>query len=152
MDELTQAYHVLATNGFAATIASPGGGTVQADWYDTAVAYNDAFVADTTAIRKLTTITRTEAVRAGDFDAIFVVGGRGAMFDLPLDAAHCHILLEQRGAGFRHEMGVGVPVHAGNSNPLDRRPMAGGCTHSERYACARRRIRARCASGVSRPM
>ena len=87
MDELTQAYHIFATNGFAVTIASPAGGAVQADKYDAGLAYNAAFLADTTAIRKLTNTTRTAAVRAGDFDAIFVVGGKGAMFDLPLDAA-----------------------------------------------------------------
>lgn len=87
MDELTQAYHIFVTNGFAVTIASPAGGAVQADKYDAGVAYNAAFLADTTAMRKLANTTRTAAVRAGDFDAIFVVGGKGAMFDLPLDAA-----------------------------------------------------------------
>ena len=87
MDELTQAYHIFTGNGFAVTIASPAGGAVQADRYDADAAYNAAFLADTTAMRKLTNTTRTAALRARDFDAIFVVGGKGAMFDLPLDTA-----------------------------------------------------------------
>jgi len=87
MNELTQAYHIFTTNGFTVTIASPAGGAVQADKYDPDLAYNATFGGDTGAVRKLANTARTASLRARDFDAIFVVGGKGAMFDLPLDTA-----------------------------------------------------------------
>ncbi len=87
MDELSQAYHIFTANGFSVTIASPAGGAVQADKYDASVAYNATFASDTSAMRKLANTARTTSLRARDFDAIFVVGGKGAMFDLPLDTA-----------------------------------------------------------------
>ncbi len=87
MDELSQAYHIFTSNGFTVTIASPAGGAVQADKYDRGLAYNAAFLADTGAARKLANTARTAALRARDFDAVFVVGGKGAMFDLPLDTS-----------------------------------------------------------------
>ena len=87
MDELTQAYHIFTTNGFTVTIASPAGGAVQSDKYDPDLAYNATFRGDTGAVRQLANTARTASLRARDFDAIFVVGGKGAMFDLPLDTA-----------------------------------------------------------------
>lgn len=87
MDELSQAYHIFTSNGFTVTIASPTGGAVQADRHDRNAAYNATFLSDTSAVRKLARTTRTATLRARDFDAVFVVGGKGAMFDLPLDTA-----------------------------------------------------------------
>lgn len=87
MDELTQAYHLFTRNGFTVTIASPAGGAVQADKHDPALPYNATFLADSGAVRRLASTVRTSALRASDFDAIFVVGGKGAMFDLPRDTA-----------------------------------------------------------------
>lgn len=87
MDELTQAYLIFTANGFTVTIASPAGGAVQADKHDASKPYNAEFMADTIAMRKLANTARTASLRARDFAAIFVVGGKGAMFDLPLDTA-----------------------------------------------------------------
>ncbi len=87
MDELSQAWHLFRANGFTVTLASPAGGAVQADQFDPAEAYNAAFLADSTAVRALASTRRTAGLRASDYDAVFVVGGKGAMFDLPADTA-----------------------------------------------------------------
>jgi len=87
MDELSQAYHLFTTNGFAVTIASPAGGAVEADRFDRSVDYNARFLADPDAMQLLGNTRRTAQLRARDYDAILVIGGKGAMFDLPLDTA-----------------------------------------------------------------
>ena len=87
MDELSQAYHLFTTNGFTVTIASPAGGAVEAGRFDRSVDYNARFLADPAAMQLLGNTRRTAQLRARDYDAIFVIGGKGAMFDLPLDTA-----------------------------------------------------------------
>ena len=87
MDELSQAYHIFTTNGYTVTIASPAGGAVQADKFDRTAAYNASFLADTAAMHALANTRATAGLRAGSYDALFVVGGKGAMFDLAADTA-----------------------------------------------------------------
>lgn len=87
MDELSQAYLLFTRNGFTVTIASPAGGAVQADRFDRDAPYNAEFVANASAMRLLGDTKRTAGLQARDYDAVFVVGGKGAMFDLPLDTA-----------------------------------------------------------------
>jgi putative intracellular protease/amidase len=87
MDELSQAWHIFTSNGFAVTIASPQGGPVQSDRFDRTSGYNAAFLADSSAMRALNNTTPTAGLRADRYDAMFVVGGKGAMFDLPADTA-----------------------------------------------------------------
>ncbi len=99
MDELSQAYHIFKRNGFAVTIASPAGGAVEADRFDREAEYNATFIADTEAMRLLGDTRRTAELRARDFDAVFVIGGKGAMFDLPLDTALARL------AGEIHDLG-----------------------------------------------
>lgn len=86
-DEFSQAYLIFRDNGFQVDVASPRGGAVEADRYDPAEAFNAAALADP-AVNKLLASTRATAdVRAGDYAAVYVVGGKGAMFDLPKDAS-----------------------------------------------------------------
>jgi putative intracellular protease/amidase len=87
LDELSQAWLLFRANGFDVTIASPTGGAVVADPFDATLDYNARFLADTAAVRQLRHTARTDAVRSGDYRAVFVLGGKGAMFDLPQDAA-----------------------------------------------------------------
>jgi putative intracellular protease/amidase len=100
MDELSQAWLIFRGNGLAVTIASPAGGAVQADRFDPADAYNAAFLADTAGMRQLNDTRRTSGLRASDYDAVFVVGGKGAMFDLHADTALARLAgeLYDRGA------------------------------------------------------
>ena len=87
MDELAQAWLIFRANGLAVDLASPAGGAAQADKYNPKEAFNAGFLADVEATRKLADTRATRDVRAADYDAVYIVGGKGAMFDLPKDAA-----------------------------------------------------------------
>lgn len=85
MDELSQAYAVFADNGLTVDIASPAGGVVVADEFDPKKPYNSRFIADSAASAKLaSTLTLAKAARE-DYGAVFIIGGKGAMFDLPVN-------------------------------------------------------------------
>ena len=86
-DELSKAYLTFRDNGVVVTLASPKGGKVEADKYNVEKAYNKAFMADAKAMSALENTLPMSAVDSKDYDGIFVVGGKGAMFDLPKDEA-----------------------------------------------------------------
>ena len=94
MDEFAQTWLILRANGIAVDVASPAGGPVQADRFNAEEAFNAAVAADADATRQLAGTLRTDAVSAGDYDAVLVMGGKGAMFDLASDTA-LHALLGQ---------------------------------------------------------
>jgi putative intracellular protease/amidase len=87
MDEFAQAWLILRANGVEIDVASPAGGAVQADKFNPEEAFNAALVADTDAMRQLGATLRTDALRAEDYAAVLVMGGKGAMFDLADDVA-----------------------------------------------------------------
>lgn len=86
-DELSQAYHIFRINGFAVDIASPRGGEAAADKFNKDKAYNAALLADREAMQALRNTHKIAGLRASDYRAVFVAGGKGAMFDLPSDTA-----------------------------------------------------------------
>lgn len=85
MDELTQAYAIFADNGLTVDIASPSGGIVVADRYNPKKPYNSRFLADPAAAAKLTSTRAISSLGSEKYAAIFVIGGKGAMFDLPIN-------------------------------------------------------------------
>lgn len=85
MDELTQAYAVFKDNGLQVDIASPAGGAVVADEFDRNKPYNNRFLTDPEAAAKLTTTRSLVSVGKEKYAAIFVIGGKGSMFDLPIN-------------------------------------------------------------------
>jgi putative intracellular protease/amidase len=87
MDELSQAWAIFRDNGFDVHIASPKGGAVEADKYDPAHPANARLLADASAMRELAATRATAVLKAEDYTGVFVVGGKGAMFDLPKDKA-----------------------------------------------------------------
>lgn len=87
MDEFAQAWAIFVDNGFAVDVASPRGGAVSADKFDAAEPFNARVTADADAMRKLADTRATANVDANDYAAVYVVGGKGAMFDLPADPA-----------------------------------------------------------------
>lgn len=93
-DELSQAWLIFRDNGLDVHVASPQGGAVEADRYDPEEPFNAALLADAGAMRKLGDTRATSAVRAEDYVAVYVVGGKGAMFDLPRDAALASLLAD----------------------------------------------------------
>lgn len=85
MDELTQAYLIFKDNGLKVDIASPAGGAVVADRYSRNKPYNARFLADPEAAAKLTDTRPLGSVREEKYAAVFVIGGKGSMFDLPVN-------------------------------------------------------------------
>ena len=85
MDELSQAYAVFADNGLTVDIASPAGGVVVADEFDPKKPYNSRFIADPAASAKLASTLALAKAASESYAAVFVVGGKGAMFDLPVN-------------------------------------------------------------------
>ena len=86
-DEFAKAYLVFKQNNVGVDIASPQGGSVEADKYDPSKGYNAKVLADKSAMSKLNNTLAISALKANQYDGIFVVGGKGAMFDLPNDKA-----------------------------------------------------------------
>ncbi|WP_298421123.1 type 1 glutamine amidotransferase domain-containing protein [uncultured Kordia sp.] len=84
LTELSRAYYVFEANGFEVDIASPLGGKppVVIDGDDMGI-YDYAFLNDSIAQYKTShTIAITDVV-AEEYQAVFFVGGKGAMFDFP---------------------------------------------------------------------
>jgi putative intracellular protease/amidase len=99
MEEFAKAWVTLRANGLAVEVASPAGGAPEPDRFD---ADDEAVVrmkADPAAAAALAATRRTAEVRAGEHAALFVLGGKGAMFDLPRDAALQRLLLAHADGG-----------------------------------------------------
>ena len=86
-DEFAKAYTVFKENGIDVDVASPRGGSVEADKYDENKPYNVPVLADKAIMAKLNNTLATASLNAASYDGIFIVGGKGAMFDLPKDKA-----------------------------------------------------------------
>lgn len=93
-DELSQAWLIFKANGLAVEVASPQGGAIEADKYNPDEPFNAALLADADAMRQLADTRRIDSLRADDYAAVYVVGGKGAMFDLPRDAALQRLIAE----------------------------------------------------------
>lgn len=86
MDELSQAWAILRANGVEVEIASPQGGKVVAARYDPGKPYNAAFLADAKAVAALGATVPFASAAKRDYAGVYVMGGKGAMFDLHGDA------------------------------------------------------------------
>lgn len=93
MDEFSQAYLVFKNNHLAIDVASPKGGKVDTDKFNTDKAYNKVIIEDKTAMELLNNTIATAHINPDDYDAIYIVGGKGAMFDLPFDPSLQDIIL-----------------------------------------------------------
>ena len=84
LTELSRAYYVFTSNGFDVDIASPKGGRppVIIDKDDMAE-FDYAFLNDTKAQQKVGNSLPLADVSADDSEAIYFIGGKGAMFDFP---------------------------------------------------------------------
>ncbi|MBU1618562.1 MAG: type 1 glutamine amidotransferase domain-containing protein [Gammaproteobacteria bacterium] len=86
LTELSRFYWVLQANGFAVDIASPQGGDAPRVLDDDDMAEFDyAFLNDTTAMQKARNTIKLTDVNPSDYQAIYFVGGKGAMYDFPQD-------------------------------------------------------------------
>lgn len=84
LTELSRPYYVFTANGFSVDIASPMGGEppIVIDKDDMGP-FDYAFLNDPEAQNKLKDSIAVEQVSAKDYQAVFFVGGKGAMFDFP---------------------------------------------------------------------
>lgn len=92
-DEFSQAYLIFKQNNLAIDVASPKGGKVEADRFNEEKAYNQAALGDPKILEALENTMATSTVDPKAYDAIYVVGGKGAMFDLPYDPSLQDIIL-----------------------------------------------------------
>ncbi len=99
MDELSQAYVIFADNGLQVDIASPSGGAVVADRFNRSKPYNSRFLGDPEAAAKLTSTRSLTSVATEKYAAVFIIGGKGAMFDLPVNVQLKTLLAETYQAG-----------------------------------------------------
>ena len=86
-DEFAIAYGIFRENGLDIDVASPAGGAVLAARFDSEKPYNARVLADAAAMAKLADTLPAARLVPGDYRAVFVVGGKGAMFDLPAATA-----------------------------------------------------------------
>ncbi|MCU0647322.1 MAG: type 1 glutamine amidotransferase domain-containing protein [Gemmatimonadaceae bacterium] len=126
MDELSQAYLIFRDNGYAVTIASPTGGRVVADPFDSTEAYNARFLADAKARRLLEQTIATRTLRAADVAAVYVIGGKGAMFDLPGDTALARLATEVHARGAVVGAVCHGPAGLVNAKGPDGKPLLAG--------------------------
>ncbi len=84
LTELARAYYVFSANGFEVEIASPEGGTppIVIDGDDMGK-FDYAFLNDPVAQSKVNNSIHLDTVEAAEYEAVFFVGGKGAMFDFP---------------------------------------------------------------------
>ncbi len=82
-EEFSAAYLVFVNNGLVVDVASPVGGAVEADRFNPKSRQNAIVLADNGAMAKLKNTLAISEVNPADYASIFVVGGKGAMFDFP---------------------------------------------------------------------
>ena len=95
LTELSRAYYVFKVNGYDVDIASPQGGKPPAtidkdDMQD----IDYAFINDAEAQAKVNQSVPLAQVDASRYDAVYIVGGKGAMFDLPGNQDISRIVLD----------------------------------------------------------
>lgn len=84
-DEFSQAYLIFKANGFEVDVASPKGGVAESDEFNKKKLYNKAVMQDAAAMNLLAHTKPTATINSSNYKAIYIVGGKGAMFDLPFD-------------------------------------------------------------------
>lgn len=82
LTELSRAYYVFKANGYDVEIASPQGGLPPVNIDEDLIEADFAFINDPEAQRLLGSTARLADVDASQFQAVYVVGGKGVMFDL----------------------------------------------------------------------
>jgi len=92
-DEFSQAYLIFKNNNLLIDIASPKGGKVNAGKFNNDKSYNKIILEDKEVLNLLDNTRTTANINPEDYDAIYIVGGKGAMFDLPYDPSLQDIIL-----------------------------------------------------------
>lgn len=83
MDEYAQAYWLFRDHGYEVQVASPAGGEAVADRYEADAPYNARLLASPEAMAQLRATRKPGELDPAAYRAVLVIGGKGAMFDLP---------------------------------------------------------------------
>ncbi len=94
MDEFSQAYLIFKANGFIVDVASPKGGKVELDKFNKDKPYNKILLQDSIAMKLFEQTKPTSTLVAKNYDAIYIVGGKGPMFDLVVDPSLQDFILD----------------------------------------------------------
>ncbi|WFL77789.1 type 1 glutamine amidotransferase domain-containing protein [Altererythrobacter arenosus] len=81
LTELARAYYVFRANGYDVEIASPQGGRAPVNIDEELTEADYAFLNDPEAQRLVNATRRLTDVDSSEYDAVYFVGGKGAMFD-----------------------------------------------------------------------
>lgn len=137
LTELARAYYVFQANGFTVEIASPLGGKAPVVLDDDDMGIFDyAFLNDSIAQHKTSHTIPLEKVDSGHYEAIFFVGGKGAMFDFP-DNKHIQTIVREL---YHKNKVVGAVCHGPaalvnvkqkNGRPLLENKIVSGFTNEE---------------------
>ncbi|MCB1634623.1 MAG: type 1 glutamine amidotransferase domain-containing protein [Xanthomonadales bacterium] len=106
LTELSRAWWVFIHNGFEVDIASPAGGEPPMVLDDDLIDADYAFLNDAAAMARLRQSLPLAAIDPGAYAAVYVVGGKGAMVDLPIDPQ-----LARLWAGLSPEAVIGAVCH-----------------------------------------
>lgn len=146
MDEFAKAWLILRANGLVVEVASPAGGAPEADRYNPEDEPFQRLKADDQAIAALQRTRRTQDVQVGEHVAVLVIGGKGAMFDLPRDAALQRLLSAHFEAGgvlaaVCHGPAALVPLRRADGSPLVAGRRLTGFTDEEEATFGKRWIK-----------
>lgn len=98
LEELAQAYFVFADAGLTVEIASPRGGSAPLDPASCAApwlsACGERFLADAVAMAALGASLELTGVVAENYEGVYLVGGAGAVWDLPQSVPLGRLLME----------------------------------------------------------
>lgn len=92
-DEFSQAWLIFKSNGIDVDVASPRGGNAEPDEFNKTKPYNKLVLEDANAMNSLRNTLPTAKVKPASYEAVYIVGGKGAMFDLPVDPALQEIIV-----------------------------------------------------------
>lgn len=92
LEELAQAYLVFRQNGMEVDLISPKGGAVPVKTNKDDLAYIKRFKEETPALKQLSETLPAKNIDPSHYQAVFIVGGSGAMMDLPTDPSSLQFL------------------------------------------------------------
>lgn len=135
LTELSRAYWVFVANGYEVDLASPAGGEPPQVLDDGLVDADHAFLNDPDAKAKLAATLALADVDASRYDAVYFVGGKGAMFDFPGNQDIARILreIEPRGVigAVCHGPAALLDVRLADGRPLLQGRRVTGFTNDE---------------------
>ncbi|MFT4111279.1 type 1 glutamine amidotransferase domain-containing protein [Silvibacterium sp.] len=93
LEEFATPYNALVRGGAKVTVVSPKGGQAPVDPHSKGTTEQDEQWKDASlALRN--TVALSPAIHAADYDAIFIPGGHGPLFDLAVDPNVAHLISE----------------------------------------------------------